>query len=280
MRLAALLCTILAFGTAEAGDAGALRERHASLKERLSNNPFGRPLHVESTATGNTQKGEIYAVIERPFRVVAPALARPAQWCEVLLLQVNVKRCESENGDGMTAFITRRARDPVDSAHRVDFHYKLVKASADYGRVALNAPSGPVGTRDYEILLEAASLDAQRTFVHMSYAYTLGTMARFAMDAYLTGAGRDKVGFSVVERLADGRPVYVDGVRGVVERTTMRYFLAVEAYLESLGAPASQRLETRLRRWYAAISRYPQLREVVGPDEYVEMKRREASAAG
>ena len=281
MRLAAaLLCSILAFGTAEAQDAGTLRSRHAALTDQLANNPFGRPLHVESTASGNAQKGEIYAVIDKPFMAVAPALARPAQWCEVLLLQVNVKRGAADGDERMTAFITRRARDPLESAHRVDFHYKVVKASAEYGRVALNAPSGPVGTRDYEIVLEAAPLDSRRTFVHMSYAYTLGTMARFAMDAYLSGAGRDKVGFSVVERLSDGRPVYVDGVRGVVERTTMRYFLAVEAYLDSLRAPAEQRLDTRLRGWYGAISRYPQLREVVGPDEYVEMKRREATAAG
>ena len=268
----ALLGALLlgAFFSAHAHEAAALRARHAALKDQLANNPFDRPLHVESTASGHAQKGAIYAVIEHPFSVVAPALARPAQWCEVLVLQVNVKRCEAEGNDAMAAFITRRARDPVDSAHRVDFRYKVVKASADYGHVALKAPSGPMGTRDYEIRLEAAPLDSRRTFVHMSYAYTLGTMARFAMDAYLsTGAGRDKRGFTV-----EG------GERGVVERSAMRHFLAVEAYLESLGAPAARRLDSRLRGWYAAISRYPQLREVVGADEYVQMKRREASAAG
>jgi hypothetical protein len=113
----------------------------------------------------------------------------------------------------------------------------------------------------------------------MSYAYTLGTMARLAMDAYLAGAGRDKVGFSVVERLPDGRPVYVDGLRGVVERSSMRYYLAIEATIDALAMPPAQRLDARLRRWYAGITRYPQLREQVGADEYVEMKRREASAA-
>jgi hypothetical protein len=50
----------------------------------------------------------------------------------------------------------------------------------------------------------------------------------------------------------------------------------VEAYLESLGAPAEQRLDARLRNWYEAIARYPQLHEAVGAEEYVEMKRREA----
>ena len=125
---------------------------------------------------------------------------------------------------------------------------------------------------------QATPLDARRTVVHFSYAYTLGFFARLAMDAYLAGAGRDKLGFSVVERLPDGRPVHVDGMRGVVERSAMRYYLAIEATSDALSVPAEQRLDARLRHWYAAITRYPQLREQVGPDEYVEMKRREAGA--
>ena len=210
-------------------------------------------------------------MIDKPYSVVAPALARPAHWCDILTLQVNVKRCNASD-DTLAAFITRKPREPVDSAHRVDFRFQLAATKADYLHVALRSRTGPVGTRDYEIVLEAAPLDARRTFMHMSYAYTLGSMARLAMDAYLAGAGRDKVGFSVVERLPDGRPVHVNGVRGVVERNAMRYYLAVEAHLES------QNLETRLRHWYAATARYPQLRETVGLDEYVQMKRREASA--
>jgi len=280
--LPALLCAAFACGTAQAQDARALRARHATLHEQLANNPFGRALHVESTTSGGAHKGEIYAVVEQPYRGVAAALARPAHWCEILTLQVNVKRCNaSDDGGGgtLTAFITRKPRDPLDSAYRVDFRYDLATASADYLHVALSSPSGPVGTRDYAILLEAAPLDSRRTFMHMSYAYTLGSMARFAMDAYLAGSGREKFGFSVVDRLPDGRPVYVDGMRGVVERSAMRHYLGVEAYLESLSAPPVQSLETRLRRWYAATARYPQLRESVGLDEYVEMKRREARAA-
>ncbi|MGH8733376.1 MAG: hypothetical protein ACREVB_06810, partial [Burkholderiales bacterium] len=128
-------------------------------------------------------------------------------------------------------------------------------------RVRLSASSGPVGTRDYEIVLEAAPLDSRRTLIHMSYAYTLGSMARAAMSAYLAGAGREKRGFTV-----DG------GERGVVERAAMRYYLAIEAYLKS---PDS--LETRLHHWYTATTRYPQLRERVGLEEYVAMKRREAA---
>lgn len=252
--------------------------RHAALQKQLADNPFGRPLHVASTASHGTHKGEVHAIIDVPFSVVGAALARPGHWCEILTLQVNVKRCTS-HGDSLTAFATRKPRDPVDSAHRLDFRFQAPRKSADYLQGALHAESGPVGTRDYELRLEAAPLDERRTFIRMSYAYTLGTLARWAMDAYLAGSGSDKVGFSVVERLPDGRPVYVDGVRGVVERSAMRYYLAIAATVEALSIPAAQRLDARLRSWYAAITRYPQLREQVGPDEYVEMKRREAAAA-
>src|SRR5687767_13549201 len=266
--LALLLCAAFA---AQAQNSAALHARHAVLKEQLSNNAYGRPVHVESSINGGAHKGEIFAVIEKPYGLVAPALSRAANWCDILTLQVNVKRCTASD-EALTALITRKARDSADNAHRVDFRFEPLKKGADYLHVELSAPTGPVGTRDYRIVLEAAPLDSKRTFIHLSYAYTLGTMARFAMDAYLAGAGRDKVGFSVVERQADGQPVYVDGVRGVVERAAMRYFLAVEAYLESLAEPPAQRLETRLRRWYSATTRYPQLREVVSADEYLQMK--------
>ena len=254
-----LLCAAFA---AQAQDAAGLRARHAALKEQLAGNSFGRPVHVESSINGGSHKGEIYAVIDKPYGVVAPALSRAPNWCDILTLQVNVKRCKASD-EALSALITRKARDSADNAHKVDFRFALAKSSADYLHVELSAPTGPVGTRDYRIVLEAAPLDSKRTFIHLSYAYTLGTMARLAMDAYLAGAGRDKRGFSV----DGGDP------RGVVERSAMRYYLATEAYLES-----PQDLDARLRHWYAATARYPQLRESVGADEYVEMKRKEAAA--
>lgn len=274
--LPALLCAFVS-GETLAQDAGALRARHAELQAKLADNPFGRSLHVESSASGSAQKGEVFAVISRPFSAVGSALARPTDWCAILELQMNIKRCDP-SAEGVSAHITRKPRDPPENAHQVDFRFERAAASADYLRVGLNAPSGPMGTRDFELRLEAAPLDNGRTFLHMGYSYVLGGFARFAMDAYLSGAGRDKVGFTVVDRTADGRPVYVDGVRGVVERSAMRYYLGIEAHLESLAAAPEKRLETRLRRWYSATTRYPQLREVVSADEYMQMKLSELRA--
>jgi hypothetical protein len=277
MLRALSLCLALVCAAAQAQDARTLLERHAALEKELADNPFGRALHVESTAAGGRQKGEIHAVIDQPYRVVASALARPADWCEILTLQVNVKGCKISE-QTLAAFVTRKPRDSLDGAHRLDLRFQAAATGNDYLHVVLTSSSGPFGTRDYEIRLQAAPLDYRRTFVHLSYAYTLGTMARLGVDAYLVGAGRDKVGFSVVDRRPDGAPVYVDGVRGMVERSAMRYYLAIEATAGTLALLPEQRLDARLRRWYTSITRYPQLREQVGADEYVEMKRREAGA--
>lgn len=276
---ALLLCAVLASAVAQAQNAEDLRAQYGALQRQLAGSPFGRALLVESTTSGARHKGEIHAVIHMPHHVVVLALADSGHWCEILALQFSVKGCKvsgDRSGGTLTTLFTRDPRDPPSSAYRIDFHFHVAAASADYLSVALNAAAGPIGTRDYQIRVEAAQLDSHDTFVHMSYAYTLGVMARIAIQAYLIGPGRHKFGFSVVDHLPEGHPVYVKGVRGIVERNVMRYYLGMETSLQSLDLPPDTRLEARLPRWYADVSRYPQLREPISLDEYIAMKRRES----
>ena len=118
----ALILFALIAGPAQAQDAAALRARHSALQAQLANNPFGRALHVESSASGSAHKGEIHAVIEQPYKIVAAGLGRAAHWCEVLLLQVNIKRCDATD-DAIAAHITRKPRDTVENAHRIDYGF-------------------------------------------------------------------------------------------------------------------------------------------------------------
>ena len=93
------------------------------------------------------------------------------------------------------------------------------------------------------------------------------------MKTYLATVGRDKVGFTVVGVGADGEPRYVGGTRGAVERNTMRYYLAIEAFLGTLAFPPELRSEKCFLAWFAAIERYPrQLREI-GLADYLVTKR-------
>ena len=276
---AVVLAVTLAFASgAQSQDAPALKVKHESLREKLLNNPFQRPVVLESTQNSGDLKGEVYAVVEQPFSVVGPALQGMDHWCELLVLHLNVKGCTSAGkppAEVLSLVVGRKFDQPLDDGYKVDFAYAMPAASADYLRVQMAAETGPLSTRNYRLMLEAVPLDDKRSFVHMSYSYAYGTAARLAMQAYLSTAGRDKVGFSVTGKTDDGKPVYIDGVRGVVERNTMRYYLAIEAYLGSLAAPASEQQERRLRDWFAATERHAQQLHEMGRDDYLKMKRSE-----
>ena len=145
---------------------------------------------------------------------------------------------------------------------------------ADYLGRDLTADSGPLGTTDYRIMLEAVPLGSG-AFVHFRYAYRPSLVSSVAIASYLATFGSGKVGFSVVDEKRDGKPVLVSGVRVIVERNAMRYYLAIQAFPESLNAPETQRSEQRFQRWFDLTERYPaQLHELERAD-YLHHKRRE-----
>ena len=257
-----------------AQDAATLRGRHDALRDRLASSAFQRPLVLESVQTSNDLKGDVYAVVDQPFTRVGPALQSAEHWCDLLMLHLNVKDCTT-SGKTLTLFVGRKFDQPLDDAYKVDFAYSVPAVTADYLRVQMTADEGPLSTRDYRLALEAVPLDAGHSFLHMSYSYAYGTAARFAMQAYLATAGRDKVGFSVTGKGDDGKPAYIGGVRGVVERNTLRYYLAIEVYLNDLAAPPADAPEKRLRDWFAATERHPVQLHEMERDEYLTMKRNE-----
>ncbi len=273
-----LLLTGAFAGLVQAQDAATLRARHDSLRDKLASSPFLRPLVLESTQSSGDLKGDVYAVVDQPFNVVEPALQGMDHWCELLMLHLNVKGCSPAGkppAEVLSLVLGRKFDQPLDDGYQVDFAYRMPASDADYLRVQMTADTGPVGTRNYRLALEAVPLDDRHSFIHMSYAYGYGAAARIAMQAYLATAGRAKIGFSVTAKGDDGKPVYIDGVRGVVERNTMRYYLAIEAYLGALSAAPADQQEKRLRDWFAATERHAAQLHEMERDEYLAMKRRE-----
>ena len=276
--LACVLLATVCAAPAFPQDASALHAAHTQLRERLAASPFHRPLVLESTQGDASLKGDVYAVVEQPFTVVAPALQGTAHWCDLLILHLNVKHCGAAGAapnEVLTLVVGRKFDQPLPDGHKVAFRYSVPAATVDYLRVRMAADSGPLGTRDYQLAVEAAPLDAKRSFVHLSYSYSYGMAARIAMQGYLSTLARDKVGFSVTGQGENGQPVYVGGLRGVAERNTMRYYLAIEAYLGALSAPPAEQVEKRLRDWFAATEQHPLQLHEMARDDYLAMKRRE-----
>ncbi len=272
------LCAALLAAPVHAQDAAGLQARYASLAERLANNAFHRPLYLESAETSGDSKGDVYAVVDRPFGQVEGALQGMDQWCGMLILHLNVKYCHGAGSGAasvLTVMIGRKLEQPLEDAYRVDFNYSISAANAGYFGAILKAANGPLGTHNYQIMLEAVPVDAHRSFLHLSYSYFYGMAARLAMQAYLGTLGRGKTGFSVTGKSASGEPVYIDGVRGAIERNTMRYYLAIEVYLETAGMSTAGGLDKRLQASYDATEVYAKQLHEVERDEYLQMKRHE-----
>lgn len=272
------IALLLAAAPALGQDADTLRAKQVALGDQLTRNAFGRPLAIESNEASGNLKGDVYAIVAQPFDVVGPALQGVDHWCDVLMLHLNTKGCTWRNsGDAPTLNLAvgRKFDQPLEDANRIDFQYKLVKSTADYLQVALNADNGPLGTKNYRIVLEAVPIDARSTFVHLAYSYGFGVAAKVATQGYLATLGKDKVGFSVVGRASDGSPQYIGGLRSIIERNAMRYYLAIEAYLGALSLPPAEQPERRIRTWIDSVEKYPLQLHELERDEYLTMKRKE-----
>lgn len=256
---------LLAFTSLQAqADAGSLKARYGELREQLRSNSYGRQMHIDSTEANSTLQGDVYAVLDHPYETVKDALQDPAAWCDIMMLPFNTKACQA-SGRQLSVRIGRKHTQPVDQAYGLDFSFNNASTTANYFETRVTAPEGPVGTKDYRIQVEAVPIEGGKTFMHMRYSYGFGAMGRMAMQAYLSTVGADKVGFTA------------NGVRGTVERNAMRYYLAIDSYLDTMDAPSAERVEKRINHWFTASERYPkQLREM-DRNTYVTMKRQEYS---
>lgn len=272
------------------GAAPAFRARYEALRGQLAASPFKRPLVLVSQQGSNDVSGDVYAVVPHPFAQVNAALGGAGTWCDILILHLNTKYCRVQQVSGATNLqmnVGKKFDQPLGDSYRLTFAWRAAVQRADFLKVNLTADTGPLSTRDYRITLEAVPLDGGNTFVHLSYAFGFSVTGRLAMKAYLATIGRNKVGFTVMGKDSRGQPVFVDGIRGLVERNTMRYHLAVEAYLGASNATSSTastmasglasraQFEKRIVDWFTAAELYPRQLHEMEQREYLEMKRRE-----
>lgn len=278
--IAGLLLLLVPLAASAAGALGpaALRAHHAALAPQLANNAFGGPIHLQSEEASRRIDGDVYAVVDHPFQAVSAALSDPAQWCEILILHLNNKFCRRVEEAGTTRVdlrVGKKQPQSIKAASLLSFGWRPPVVRPDYLSVQMDAPEGPYDTRDYRLLAEAVPLEGGKTFLHMGYALSYGGASDLAMRVYLSTIGHDKVGFTRLKGPSATGEGFVAGMRGVTERNTMRYYLAIDAYLDSLSAPPAQRLEKRLQAWFDATEKYPRQLHEVERDAYLQMKRDE-----
>lgn len=256
----------------------ALKAKYIELNAALQNNQFNRPLFLHSEESSNDLKGEIYAIVDAPFSTFSSAFSNPAQWCDAMTLNLNVKYCHVANNKRvkvLTLNLGKKYHQPLPDTYRVEFKYQDVINTPNYFSTEFGSKTGPLGTSDYRILIEAIPLKDEQTFLHFTYAYSFGLAGRLAMQTYFATLGRGKIGFTVTSKTSDNHSNYMQGIRGVVERNTMRFYLAIDAYLASLKSPADKQLQKSLEYWYNNSEQYARQLHEVELNEYLEMKYQE-----
>ena len=274
----ACLCVAMGSTQADAQAAEGLLAKHAALSSRLQSNQFQRPVVLESTETLDQIRGDVFAVVDYPFTAVSAGLNNPDHWCDVISLHINTKYCRAVQAPGGTVLhvnIGKKTPEDLASAARVNFNYTAYAVAPQYFDIRLRAKEGPLGTSDYRITLEAVALPNAKTFLHLTYAYTTSMSARVAMRAYLATIGAGKVGFTPIASTGAGEAQFIGGLRGLAERNTMRYYLAIDSYLESSKEAPALQLDRRLHSWFSAVERYPRQLHEMSREQYIVMKRSE-----
>ncbi|MGJ7524458.1 hypothetical protein [Variovorax sp. GB1P17] len=258
-----------------------LRATHQRMSDKLDHSSFGRPVQLDSEETPGGLQGDVYAVVDHSLSEISSTLKGAARWCDVLALHINNRRCRAgtspQGRETLTLYVVRRYDKPVDQAFELPFVYRIVNAAPEHLSVEMTAASGPLGTSNYRVTLEAVALDERKSFLHFSYSYDHNMMVRLGTQAYLATFGRDKVGFTPIGKGPDGQPEYIRGLRGLVERNAMRYFLTLDAFL---AAPAQDQAERRERYWFAAAEQYPRQLHEVDLDTYLALKREDRKREG
>lgn len=268
-------------GPGQAADSGSgeqgLRSKYSSIGPAFEKSPFDAPIHLESTESKGTVRVDMYGIFNYSFDAISEAVSSPSNWCDITALHINVKACVSTKAASrslVTIYSGRKHYQPPADAYPLKLNFRVVSRQPTYLDVMLLAKEGPLGTKDHRIRLEATPLDSGRTLVHFSYTYGTGSVTRMAVKSYLSTLGRDKVGFSVVSQ-KNGKPAYVHGVKGALERNTVRYYLALQAYMDTLKYPGEQRFEQRISRWYDLTAKYPRQLKEMEKSEYLKNKRLE-----
>ncbi len=279
LLFAIFFCTLLpgaAWAVEQCNDSVALLDKYRTLEETLTKNNLGIPVYLDSDVQKNFSSADIYGVIDHPFYMIEKELSSPADWCDIILPHLNIRACTSKNAADtwyLTIYNVTRYYQPFEKADQLKYSYRLASKLPGYIDILFSADSGPFHSRDHRLRLEAAPVGENRTFIHLSYSYSYGTFAFMAMKSYFGLFGGKRVGFSTSGIDANGGPVYVSGLKGVVERNVMRYYLAVLAYMDTLKYSPDHRFEKRISYWYDLTSRYRRQLFEVEKKEYLELKR-------
>jgi len=254
-----------------------LSGRYPELQEAARRGPFGLPLQVHSEERENQISAEIYGIIDHPFRALAANFTEPGGWCDFLVLNPNIKTCTFRRGAQetlLTLYIGSKSYRAPESATEQVYRFLVRARQPEYAAISLTAPEGMLGTTAHRFEFEAGSV-AGKTVVGLSSSFEPSMVSKLLTGIYLGTLGRERIGFSREATEAGAPAGYVRGVKGMVERNVMRYYLALKAFLDTSDLPAGRQFEARASLAYDLMDLYPAQLRQMDKAEYLDIKLRE-----
>lgn len=245
---------------------------------KLERNSFGFPLFLESFERDQRMTVDVYGVFDYPFSGVAEVVKIPANWCEMLFLHPNVKACtyrELPDEWLLTFHVGRKVYQSPEKTRQIIYHYRKVDQHPGYLEITLDADAGPLDTKDHLMKFEVLPLDGGKTFAHVRYAYNESFIFRLAENVYFSTLGRDKIGFTATGKDSDGNPIFIKGPRGAIERNAVRYYFAIQSFMDTLPVPEETRFRMRINNWYDLTNRYRQQLYEMDKEDYLTIKSKE-----
>lgn len=273
-------CFILIVNSNAVADYNSLNKRYHAIKKYLDQSKFETPIYIHSTASKISLKGEVYGLIHNPditFEQLEKAFSNYKNWCDFIPLHLNLKACiyQRINKQRYLIFYAgRKFYQAPEDVYQIRYRFRLVTTSNNYFNVILNAPRGPAGTSNYLLQLEVMKIEDKILFRVIS-SYSSSRRSRFGTTIYLHTKGKHKIGFTVVGVDSDGKPIYVRGIKGVVERNVIRYFLAGKAFMATRKLPQDKRYKALLQYWFKETEKYHQQLYEMSKKEYLKTKLRE-----
>ena len=261
-----------------------LYSTYLTMQPQLKNSAYHEPFDLEAQVLEEITMGDVYAIIPYGYDLLARTLIVPEKVCHAIVLHINVKGCitkdSAQHKPLIDVYFGRKEYQNPRRAFKIQYQFSVGDQRDNYTLISMIADKGPLNTENIAIHIEFLPINAQASFIHFAYSANYGNLARFALNAYLATLGRNKVGFSQVGMDKRGEPEYVQGIQGVVERNTMRYFFALKSYFSTYSQPESQRFDASLNRWFDYVEKYPKQLYEVPRDEYLKAKHKELRDIG
>lgn len=262
-------------------DANTLLNRYDKVRSNHNiHSQFSTPLYIESETKGPVLRGEVYGLIVNPdvtYEQLIKTFTNHRNWCDFIPLHLNVKGCihtVEQNKKFIRFYVGRKHYESMDDVYALKYQFKVLKQTPNYCKIALKAPRGPSGTRNYLFQVEALKMNGKTLFRIVSQ-YQSSRMSRFGTKIYLKTLGKKKIGFSVVGADANGKPIYVKGIEGVLERNVVRYFLAGKAFMLTQKLNKDKRFKARLSFWFDETERYRMQLHEMSKIKYLQTKLQE-----